>query len=175
MYSQSIMLAVGLATSLAASQPTVERRLALPTIDLADGAYFADFNTDGTTNYTLIHPSDLSVRAASAEPMVLARKNSGAHCSNHGVNAGDVNNAQNALRDLCGNGYFFGSRAIVQVRGSALAFGCNYGNGQTCHASDVSKFYSELDQKCGKAQAGWYSIEDWKASYGRDTNPSGYC
>ena len=97
-----------------------------------------------------------------------------------GVNADQVNAAQGFLADMCGGGYFFAARSIARVSGDTVAYGCNYGGGQTCHSGDVWGFFGQINDKCGfahgaSAGAGWYSKNSWKATYGRGSVGAGYC
>lgn len=183
MYTNAILaFALAALSGLAAANPTpnpdVGGALTPPPTGTADGLYLVDLNDDGTSHYKLISPAsakDKRSDLSSSADTLVSRAATGAYCSNHGINASDLNNAQNAFISMCGDGYWFSSRAIALVRGSAIVYGCNYGNGQTCHAGDVASFLGSIDSKCGKAAAGWYSKNEWKASYGRETNPAGYC
>lgn len=82
--------------------------------------------------------------------------------------------ADQQMIDWCGNGADF-SGVTSQVYGNAVAYGCDYGNGQDCHASDVSGFYNNVDGTCGPQIAGWWTQSSWKAAYGRTTTGDGYC
>ncbi|KAF2824446.1 hypothetical protein CC86DRAFT_384076 [Ophiobolus disseminans] len=181
-YTPHLLLATLAGRAIASPTPVNEAKalLTAPQAGIADGTYFVDLNEDGTTNYTVITPEAiLKGRAASLNTpkagSALVARGSRAHCSNHGVDAASLAGAQRAFAEMCGNGYWFNSRAIAQVWGSAIAYGCNYGNGQTCHSADVWSFYGGIDNGCGYASAGWWSMEEWKASYGREVNPAGYC
>ncbi|EKG22373.1 Ankyrin [Macrophomina phaseolina MS6] len=154
-------------------------------VGAADGIYLGSLKADGSTQWDFIGPdssttpsSGLLVDDDSDSP-VLAKRD-GVTCSGFGVNADDANRAQGKLADMCGGGYYFNSRSIAQVSGGAVAYACNYGNGQTCHSGDVWSFFAQVNSKCGftngaSAGAGWYSVNSWKAAYGRTTTGSGFC
>ena len=59
--------------------------------------------------------------------------------------------------------------------GSAVAYGCNYGNGQTVTGSWLAAQFASIAQECGSSTAGWIAYPDWKASYGIDNSGVGFC
>lgn len=93
-----------------------------------------------------------------------------------GYNIGtDALNAADELINLCGNGYYYGTRSISIQYNSAVAYGCNYGGGQTCHAGDLQGFFDQIFGTCGDYAAGYYEKPEWAAAYGVTATSSGFC
>ncbi|GME48628.1 hypothetical protein C8Q74DRAFT_1364003 [Neofusicoccum parvum] len=147
-----------------------------------DGIYIGSVKEDGRTQWEFLgdYNSTSTIDSRSTGDGHALAKRNGVSCNGFGVNADDANTAQGKLADMCGNGYYFSSKSIAQVSGGAVAFGCNYGNGQTCHKNDLWDFFGQINSVCGfthgsSAGAGWYSRNDWKATYGRTSTGSGFC
>ncbi|KAI0800220.1 hypothetical protein C8Q74DRAFT_398872 [Fomes fomentarius] len=158
----------------------------------ADGFYFGYLKEDGSTEWKYagadaasVNPTNATVGfrpstpSTSSESSELVKRDS-VNCNGYGVNADSANVAQGELADMCGNGYFFSSRSVAKVSGDAVAYGCNYGNGQTCHSGDLWSFFGQINSKCGfthgaSAGAGWYAATGWKAAYGRASAGTGFC
>ncbi len=75
---------------------------------------------------------------------------------------------------MCGGGLSYKKSIAIGYRGM-VAFGCDYGKGQTCYAKDVTKFFNSVLGECHDNKAGWWSQEDWKVSYGYAPVGSGFC
>jgi hypothetical protein len=61
------------------------------------------------------------------------------------------------------------------VYGSSVSYACDYGNGQTTTSAQLHGFLGDVTRNCGAGTAGWYSIDSWKASYGRTNVGSRFC
>jgi len=176
-----------------ASSPSLMRRGTLAPLPAGskDGFYAGTLNDDGTTtwkflgadasavsasiNSTATHPIDVSAHN-SGDLELERRADSGAHCdTTQLINSNDRANAATGFANMCGNGLFFGTFSITYQSGSVVAYGCNYGNGQTCHAGDVNSFLGAVASVCGGNKAGWYGKETWKASYGYTAAGVGIC
>jgi hypothetical protein len=64
---------------------------------------------------------------------------------------------------------------ITYKYGTAVAYGCNYGNGQECWGDQVNGFFTSLKSTCGNSEKGYYNLPKSKASYGVTDSGSGYC
>lgn len=146
-------------------------------IGSANGIYLHQVDADGTvrTEYLGAGPVTLpSAPSTRAYSPVYARAGYSLQCQNIGVNQGDKENAEKQLASAFAGGSFFRG-TISSVSGSAVAYGCDYGNGQTMSSEQFQEFMSALDGQCGAATAGWYSIPDWAASYGRTNAGVSFC
>ncbi|KZW03773.1 hypothetical protein EXIGLDRAFT_827733 [Exidia glandulosa HHB12029] len=146
----------------------------------SDGVYLGSVKEDGTTHWEYQGDASEALAARSNSTLGDLVKRNYVACTGYGVNANDVAKAQTNFVSMCGSGYYFASRSIAVVSGLGVAYGCNYGNGQTCHSGDIASFFSQINSQCGlqsggPAGAGWYSANDWKASYGRTSVGTGFC
>ena len=89
--------------------------------------------------------------------------------------ASDFAQADQMLANFFGNGNTFKGKDIAYYYGSAVAFGCNYGHGQTDTASKWDSNVNAINQDCGVAGSGWYSYPSSKASYGRTLSSESFC
>ena len=174
------LAAAGLAVS--APAPLASKPLDAIPHGSPDGLYLGNLRADGSTEWTYHGPTNVTAEAPPPEVLAAAAldKRDGASCSGFGTPADDVNTAQGQLAGLFGNGYYWTSRTIAVTYKSGIAYGCNYGNGQTSHSSDYWSDIAKVNTKCGfsnggTAGVGWYSHTSWKASYGRTAQGSGYC
>lgn len=65
--------------------------------------------------------------------------------------------------------------AIKYVHGTAQAYGCDYGHGQTISGTQVTGFLQMVINQCGQAKAGYWNIPEWKALYGITTAGAQIC
>ena len=131
--------------------------------------YSGSLREDGTTEWIFLgkHNHDIE-------------KRDGASCAGFGTPTEDVNTAQSQLANLFGNGYYWTSRSIASTYNSGVAYGCNYGNGQTSTSGQYWSDIAAVNSQCGftngaAAGVGWYSHDSRKASYGHTANSAGYC
>ncbi|KAH9890724.1 hypothetical protein F4778DRAFT_752061 [Xylariomycetidae sp. FL2044] len=171
--SAAILLGAAAMAPLALAAPAdadlVERNLLGP----QDGLYVEKTNPDGSTEWEYqgrYSPSP----AESSSNELTTRASEGANCNGFYLDANDIQNAINGLIGTCGDGRKYSSRISYQY-GNAVAFGCNYGSGQTCYAKDLRSMFTSVEQKCGTSGAGWYSKPSWKASYGYTSVSNSYC
>lgn len=99
----------------------------------------------------------------------------GPQCQSPAMAVSDIQAAQGGLAGFFGNGNAFYAKSVSNYNGGAVAFGCNYGNGQTMDANTFNGFMSSLDTACGNTHAAYYNHPDWKASYGRTQSSSSFC
>ncbi|KAI1142536.1 hypothetical protein F5Y05DRAFT_371431 [Hypoxylon sp. FL0543] len=108
----------------------------------------------------------------------LVRKDSQGqvHCKNqYSLNYNDMVYAERSLEDQFDSNGSFSGKSVSATYGSVVAYGCNYGNGQTITSSWLAAQYQLIAQNCGTTSPGWISYPDWKASYGIDSADSGFC
>ncbi|PMD22615.1 hypothetical protein NA56DRAFT_747867 [Hyaloscypha hepaticicola] len=177
-----ILAAAGIVSALPSPAAETKGTLAGPAEDLPHGIYTVDLADDGSTTWTFIAPINETLKATTvaARDLEGLDKRDGVSCNGFGTPADDVNVAQGNLANQCGGGYFFSGRSIAAYYGTGVAFGCNYGNGQTCHSDQLWSDFGAINSQCGftsgaQAGAGWYSHNSWKATYGRTAAASGFC
>ncbi|KAH0559905.1 hypothetical protein GP486_003578 [Trichoglossum hirsutum] len=104
-----------------------------------------------------------------------SKRDTGAHCNNIGGSPEDFLAAEGGLSSFFGsNGQSFASHISYKI-GNGVAYGCDYGNGQTYTACQLSSDVDAIDSKCGTGGAGWSSHESWKSSYGRTLASEKFC
>ncbi|KAK4161704.1 putative mannose-6-phosphate class i protein [Cladorrhinum sp. PSN259] len=179
--------------ALVASLVSVQQALALPTESTAatikgrsvlppgskEGYYTGSLNARGTTTWHYHGPRNTTATPARSVSSVsdgsaIDKRANFATCENRLVNVNDRDSAIAMLANNCGNGLEFDAKSIAFVVGSVVAYGCNYGNGQICHRDDIETFMLSVKAQCGN-RAGWWTEEDWKASYGYTAGGTGFC
>lgn len=146
-----------------------------------DGLYVHDVDANGTVSVTYIGISNITVphgrrsdtNASSTGPVEL--KSTGPACGGGVGNADDMADAENALADEFGDGITFQGKSVSYTYSSAVAFVCNYGNGQTVTSGQYLGYISSVDAYCGSDVAGWYSYPSSKATYGRTLSGENFC
>lgn len=78
------------------------------------------------------------------------------------------------LEAAFGGGRHFTTK-ISAYSGNAVAFGCDYGNGQTMSSGEYSGYIQVLDAKCGNTFAAYYDLPNAKSSYGRTNSDQDFC
>jgi len=74
--------------------------------------------------------------------------------------------AQQGLIDRFKDGKSFKETSTLYKQGTVVAYGCNYGNGQTISGSWLAAQFAAIAQKCGSLSPGYVAYPDWKATYG---------
>ncbi|RYP05520.1 hypothetical protein DL765_009820 [Monosporascus sp. GIB2] len=98
------------------------------------------------------------------------------YCKNqYTINYDDLVAAEQGLERMYQDGGSFSGKSTSYKYGSAVAYGCNYGNGQTITGSWLAAQYAAIGQKCGSNSPGWVAYPDWKSSYGVDQSGVGFC
>ena len=145
-----------------------------------DGFYTGVVNSaDNSTHWTLIPDLNITIPTATIVPSGPAlTKRDGVTCEYKLANTYSVADATTQLSNACGNGYSY-SHTVAKISGGAIAYGCDYGNGQTCYFGDVNGFFNSIRGSCGTSgsndRSGWYSKSSWKATYGWTTTGNGVC
>lgn len=155
---------------LVAAVPTERKPLYDPLPEGApNGPHIASLNEDGSTHWEFLGHL---TRNSTASSEVQKRAATGAYCNGYYIGA----NVQSTVDDFItefGGRYF--KTAIAWQDNGAIAYGCDYGNGQYPQTSDLQNFFASIANTCGSNSAGWWSQEDWAASYGVVGSGSGYC
>ncbi|CAF3456589.1 unnamed protein product [Rotaria sp. Silwood1] len=141
----------------------------------ADGIYIFHM-TSSTSNDPIIEylgPANFTTTVLSGPSQ---RKDSGVHCEqNVFFSTDDMNKAISGLASFFGTGNAFYAKSVSSYYGSAVAFGCNYGNGQHMDANFFIQEQNLINNKCGSGRGGWSSHESWKSSYGRTSASKSFC
>ncbi|KAI0319775.1 hypothetical protein OF83DRAFT_1169917 [Amylostereum chailletii] len=154
-----------LLAALVASAVAIERPKGGP-----DGLYIAEVDANGDEKLTYVGPGNTTV------PHTLtARASTGPFCQSVQASASDISNAEHALANFFGGGTSFFGSSVSMYSGSAVAYGCNYGNGQTMSSQEFLGYVSVLDAKCGGQNAAYYNLPSSKSSYGRTASSQGFC
>ncbi|CAF0820613.1 unnamed protein product [Didymodactylos carnosus] len=103
-------------------------------------------------------------------------RDTGVHCETSVYfSTADMDKAIEGLAQFFGTGNSFYARSVSSYYGSAVAFGCNYGNGQHMDAEFFRNEQNLINTKCGSGRGGWNGHESWKSSYGRTSAAKSFC
>ncbi|KAH8890691.1 hypothetical protein GQ53DRAFT_867074 [Thozetella sp. PMI_491] len=153
--------------------------------DLQEGHYEADGSVNPETGFATIKyvgPIDEDALAkrtttpeslgAAGSPSGLSRRDS-TNCNYRG--AGDSTSAaQFAFEDQWDN-YYTDAKFLFTVRGTSVAYFCNYGIWQTIHRQDFDANMVSINSLCGQPNAGYYRHDSWVLAYGRDDVYHSFC
>lgn len=141
-----------------------------------DGLYTHHVALDGSV-HTLYHGEwNRTTSAATATTSAAKSKRSpfGVYCQTLTFQPADGQQAVLGLANtLNANNQFYHS--ISYSSGTAVAYGCDYGHGQTMSGADTSDYLAMVENQCGNNKQGWFSLPDWKASYGMTVSGSSFC
>ncbi|KAJ6473879.1 hypothetical protein C8R45DRAFT_1103548 [Mycena sanguinolenta] len=142
-----------------------------------DGLYIHSIDAEGNSvvEYLGVASTSSNHIPRAAGPSAKFGKRDGVTCGGGSGSAGDFAQADQMLANFFGNGNTFKGKDIAYYYGSAVAFGCNYGNGQTDTASQWDSNVNDINQDCGVAGSGWYSYPSSKASFGRTLSSESFC
>ena len=145
----------------------------LPALPQQDGLYLGSVDEAGQFSWIFHGKADTQAPATRDSAPSLAKR-SGAHCNGYPAGSvDDINAAVQAIKDGCHETHY--DKAIAFQRGGVVAFGCNYGGGQSCNGYEIAPFFTEVASVCGEGNAGWYSKSEWAASYGYTRAGNGFC
>ncbi|KAK3385812.1 hypothetical protein B0H63DRAFT_187805 [Podospora didyma] len=97
-------------------------------------------------------------------------------CKNqYTLNYNDLIAAEQGLENMFANGGSFGGKSVSYKSPSAVAYGCNYGHGQTITGTWLAAQFGNIATACGSSSPGWVAYPDWKAAYGVDGSGVGFC
>ena len=65
--------------------------------------------------------------------------------------------------------------AISSVSLGAVAYACDYGNGNHCDDQTMAQQQSAIDTKCTNGTAGWFSVHNYLYAAGRTTVGQQFC
>lgn len=136
-----------------------------------DGIYVEIVHDNGTTTMEYYGPANSTSSVYSFDK----RAGVGPVCQTPAMARSDIVSAVNGLSGFFGGGNAFYGLSVSSYSGGAVAYGCNYGDGQTMDANTFIGFENDLDSTCGNTHAGYYNHPDWKASYGRTQSSQSFC
>lgn len=169
-FSTSIIAVSAVALVQATAIPKATQTFSLA-LDAPEGFYVHSIGSNGKPENEHISSS------ASAPNTKQRREDQGAvYCKNqYSVNYSDSIAAQQGLEAQFQSGGSFDGPSVSFKSGSAVAYGCNYGNGQTVSGSWLAAQFAQISQTCGSSSGGWIAYPDWKASYGIDNSGVSFC
>lgn len=142
----------------------------------AEGYYTHFKALDGTlhTTYHGAAPPAAGTTATTNSTTHTRRAGGGVQCQGLMFAAGDASAAAAGLAHaLDGNPAFFHATSFVS--GTAVAYGCDYGNGQHIGGTELTGYMNDIAAACGAGKQGYFNIPSAKASYGVTTAGSGFC
>jgi hypothetical protein len=171
-----LVTAVALLSTVVAAEVTP--KYSLPS-DSHNGLYSHGIDENGNPKNTYIPNFNLTKRSITPSPK-FARASSSSQgtitCQNTlGLDPTDVSNAEQGLEGFFQSGNNFGNRSISYRSNSAVAYGCNYGNGQTINGNWLEAQFGLIAEDCGTSSPGYISFPQWKAAYGISSSGVGFC
>ena len=151
-----------------------------------DGIYMHYFDANGTAS--AIHLNSISnappyVPSESSTIESHRRRGTGTvFCSNGSAGPAfgppsDFQGATEALANWFGNGRAFFGPCVSAYVGEAVAYGCNYGIGQTYTATQVWSDMTLVNNTCPPVGSvvGWVDHPEWQSAYGREVSSQSFC
>ena len=116
-------------------------------------------------------PSKIKMKARYAGPT----GNEGVNCDS-GVQGDpqDLVDAEFILGFACDSLQWW-YHAISSVSLGAVAYACDYGNGNHCDDETMANYQSDIDSACSNNTAGWYSIHNYLYATGRTNVGEQFC
>jgi hypothetical protein len=146
--------------------------------DALDGFYIHTINSTGQPeNLYVGNFKDFLPGVDNTTDSKTRRDTPGAiNCHNqYTVNYSDLVASEQGLEQMYQYGGSFYGKSTSYKSGSAVSYGCNYGNGQTISGSWLAAQFGNIAQNCGSTGAGYVSYPSWKASYGVDGSGVSFC
>lgn len=155
----------------------------------ADGLYVHGYDASGSEIKNLIDPTNPIIPpefrnktafankpAPTRNPAsaILKRDNFGAHCNGIQSSPNDIYWATHDLGQACDNLGWWHSAISYQFQG-AIAYACDYGNGNHCDSTSMMARSTLIDIACGSDREGWYTVSNWKYAEGRTNAGTGFC
>lgn len=151
-----------------------------------NGVYGHRMGLDGIVHTTYLGPHDENSNAT--HPAVITKGATatstqqdkrgyvpqGVVCQSLTIPESDVTNAVNGLGAQFG-GSLTWYHAISSVYGSAVAYGCDYANGQTIGGVEMTGYQNSISAQCGADKEGYFRLPYVKSSYGRTVAGNGFC
>ena len=104
----------------------------------------------------------------------VPQKRDSIFCQSVEYSASDDSQAIQGLADTLDSQPSF-SHSISFTYGSATAYGCDYGNGQTISGGQFTDYLDMVQSECGDDEAGYYDVPSSKASFGITASGVGFC
>jgi hypothetical protein len=171
-----LVTAVALLSTVVAAEATP--KYSLPS-DSPDGLYVHETDADGNPKNTHIPDFNITERSITRSAK-FARGSSSDQgivtCKNqYTLNYDDMITAEQGLDSWFQTGGSFSGKSTSYKWNSAVAYGCNYGKGQTINGNWLAAQWSLIAQSCGTSSPGYISFPQWKAAYGVDSSGVGFC
>ena len=139
-----------------------------------NGWYTHHIALDGSVHTQYHGEVPSSIPTTSAADTKSKRAPFGAQCQSLTFQPADGQAAiQGLANTLDSNNQFY--HAISYSSGTAVAYGCDYAHGQSISGADMTSYLTMLTEACGQGKEGYFSLPDWKASYGITTSGDGFC
>ncbi|KAH0556090.1 hypothetical protein GP486_005972 [Trichoglossum hirsutum] len=151
--------------------------------DGPDGLYIHHTDENGNSTYQywgeapdLVFARTIEGRALNTSSKLASlERRDGPVCSSFELDQNDANSATNGLAAWFGCGRSFKGKSEASYKsGSVVAFGCDYGDGQTYTSDKYLDDIAAVKAKCGNS-AGWFAHDSWKSSYGFTQTSQSYC
>ncbi|KAN0086669.1 hypothetical protein V8E54_000357 [Elaphomyces granulatus] len=169
-----LVTAVALLSAVVAAEATP--KYSLPG-DSPDGLYVHETDADGNPKNT--HIPDFNITERSITPSAKFARDSSQGtitCKNqYTLNYNDMITAEQGLEQAFQHGGSFSGKSTSYKWSSAVAYGCNYGKGQTFSGNWLAAQFAQIAQSCGTSSPGYISFPQWKAAYGIDSSGVGFC
>ncbi|KAI9868527.1 MAG: hypothetical protein M1813_005971 [Trichoglossum hirsutum] len=177
------MKSLALFTSLILSAALASAGIHSVPEDGPDGLHIHHIDETGNSTYQFWGEASAPVLARSIEArasypspeLASLKKRDGVNCNSFQLDSTDATAAANGLAAWFGCGRSFqGKNQAAYKSGSVVAFGCDYGNGQTYTSDQFLNDIAAVKAKCGSS-AGWDAHDSWKSSYGFTQTSQSYC
>jgi hypothetical protein len=148
--------------------------------DAPDGFYGHYIDSNGEPAYETVDVSTsapASSRRSTPDTLIESakfRRDGDIKCNNFLIGGLDLAEAEAQLAKYFDAGTKFYKVYSAKV-GSAVAFACDYGKGQTYTSQQIGADMSAINLVCGPLGAGWKSYSESKSSYGRTQSSQSFC
>ncbi|KAI9858415.1 MAG: hypothetical protein M1813_007519 [Trichoglossum hirsutum] len=145
--------------------------------DGPDGLYIHHIDDDGNSTYQYWGeaPAPVFARSSEVPELETLKKRDGATCDSFQLDGNDADGATDGLAEWFGCGQQFkGKNGASYKWGSVVAYGCDYGNGQSYTSIQFLSDIAAVKAKCG-SNAGYFAHSSWKSSYGLTQTSQGFC
>jgi hypothetical protein len=152
--------------SLPSNSPNGFRTHEIDAYGNPNNTHIPNFNA---TQPSITPSAKFSRRGSSGQSGIITCKNQ------YTLNYNDMIIAQQGLDQAFQNGDSFSGKSTSYKSDSAVAYGCNYGNGQTINGNWLAAQWALIAQNCGTSSPGYISFPQWKAAYGIDSSGVPFC
>ncbi|MCJ1230093.1 hypothetical protein MMC12_006764 [Toensbergia leucococca] len=152
----------------------------------ADGIYLHSYDASGNpmTEYLGTNVSHLQATRQRRQYVQLdTRKkkppkvpgSEGVNCNSSAIiDRDDLSGAESQLGFACDNLDWW-YHAISSVYLTAVAYACDYGDGNHCSIDTITSDNVQLNEGCGSNEAGWFAVQGYLYSTGRTSVGDQFC